>query len=748
MDITCSVYWMLGSYNTITYNEIDLLGRVISRTADDNSATFLWDTLKHGLLTQHSNDNVTKIFTFDSNARVATTTILVDSKSYITTNSYDGNYGRLKSMEYPNALTVGYKYNSNGYLSEEFNAQSDYNYRTITELNSFGNITQATLGDSAADINLTNNYHDVSGQMLSSSAMGNYLGARNTIHSLGYDSYDSYGNLTTASNGAINGDNIMIASEVFTYDSLHRLNTAQVTAGGTSATINYGYDAVGNFTHKSDYSANNNSAYSYVSSTNKLNQVTLKNNAIVTFGYDDKGNQTKRNNVTELTYNSFNKPLTINKNAASLTFNYGADLMRYKQQRTVGGKTITTHYIDKHYEVEIKGANTTTKAYISDVAIISDGDQVGDKSIRFTLRDRLGSATTFADHNGNGTSYRYFDPFGKPRIGDRSLLSSLGLNPRLVDNPLDIDMATRKGFTDHEHLDEVELIHMNGRVYDYNVGRFMSVDPFIQEPGNSQSINPYSYIMNNPLSGTDPTGYVSEKDAAAPTQTVTGSRLRRDIKESDTQGGQITGVGGTVKFSGTFSGGSNGADSNSGGAPKGTVETTDIKPNLTTPTSKDEKNLVGSSVITITNRDGSTTIKKINDYGADHDMEVEATINLRKGVYLKSDEFRDKLLALSKKFSGAGVDVISGYRTQAQQDELRKSNPDAAKISPHTITEAADIKIPGYSRQDVWKGAYDLNLFRRVNLYNNPVRGIHVDMKGKERLFQKQWYRKTRADYD
>jgi hypothetical protein len=50
---------------------------------------------------------------------------------------------------------------------------------------------------------------------------------------------------------------------------------------------------------------------------------------------------------------------------------------------------------------------------------------------------------------------------------------------------------------------------MNGRVYDYNLGRFLSVDPFIQAPGNSQSMNPYSYIMNNPLAGTDPSGYRS-----------------------------------------------------------------------------------------------------------------------------------------------------------------------------------------------------------------------------------------------
>ncbi len=71
-------------------------------------------------------------------------------------------------------------------------------------------------------------------------------------------------------------------------------------------------------------------------------------------------------------------------------------------------------------------------------------------------------------------------------------------------------MATRRGFTDHEHLDEVELIHMNGRVYDYNVGRFLSVDPIVHS--GSQGINPYSYIMNNPLSGTDPSGYAPEQE--------------------------------------------------------------------------------------------------------------------------------------------------------------------------------------------------------------------------------------------
>jgi RHS repeat-associated protein len=65
----------------------------------------------------------------------------------------------------------------------------------------------------------------------------------------------------------------------------------------------------------------------------------------------------------------------------------------------------------------------------------------------------------------------------------------------------------RPAYTGHENLPEVSLVHMNGRVYDPNVSHMLSADPFVQFPGDGQSHNRYSYVFNNPLRYTDPSGF-------------------------------------------------------------------------------------------------------------------------------------------------------------------------------------------------------------------------------------------------
>ncbi len=52
---------------------------------------------------------------------------------------------------------------------------------------------------------------------------------------------------------------------------------------------------------------------------------------------------------------------------------------------------------------------------------------------------------------------------------------------------------------------------MNGRIYDPTLGRFLQADPHIQATTNSQHYNRYSYVLNNPLSYTNPSGYFFSK---------------------------------------------------------------------------------------------------------------------------------------------------------------------------------------------------------------------------------------------
>ncbi len=93
------------------------------------------------------------------------------------------------------------------------------------------------------------------------------------------------------------------------------------------------------------------------------------------------------------------------------------------------------------------------RAYIDDIAVLSWTPEQKHKLL-YTLRDRLGSATTLVNHDAQITSRRYFDPFGRTSSASAS-------NTQFTD--LSITNRYRRGFTDHEHLNEQQLIHMNGR---------------------------------------------------------------------------------------------------------------------------------------------------------------------------------------------------------------------------------------------------------------------------------------------
>lgn len=58
-----------------------------------------------------------------------------------------------------------------------------------------------------------------------------------------------------------------------------------------------------------------------------------------------------------------------------------------------------------------------------------------------------------------------------------------------------------------QRLDSTGLYFYNARYYDPSIGRFISADTLVPSFANPQAFNRYSYVYNNPLKYTDPSGH-------------------------------------------------------------------------------------------------------------------------------------------------------------------------------------------------------------------------------------------------
>ncbi len=86
------------------------------------------------------------------------------------------------------------------------------------------------------------------------------------------------------------------------------------------------------------------------------------------------------------------------------------------------------------------------------------------EAVEYTHRDHLGSIDAVSDASGSETANLAYDPYGQRREGGYSAQSS---------TIADLTGSSVRGYTDHEHLDRTGFVHMNGRVYDPRIGRFL-----------------------------------------------------------------------------------------------------------------------------------------------------------------------------------------------------------------------------------------------------------------------------------
>ncbi len=405
-------------------------------------------------------------------------------------------------------------YNARGFLTHTQDLRNgDTLYRT-RRTNERGQVTQADIGPYGRAMI----YDNASGQLKQQVAyLGGiiYLGTTPDPLSIQHISYrwDLVGNLLSRHNQSSmrnsgNNSSNRNLQESFCYDSLNRLiktnigTTATSTCQGLSSSAqDLRYDSIGNIKYK-------NGVGSYSFHANRPHAVSSTGNG-VSYSYDSNGNMTSDTSGRSLQYSTFDKPLTIGKGNHVSTFAYGPDRSRYLQidsNSSVAAKNKTTIYLGNveritqndgtiEWRRQVAGGQRT---YTTDASF----KMIGDESKRFIFKDHLGSVDVIADDLGNLEQSMSFDPWGARRQENSTL--ELLTTTQLFNFSDDI---TSRGFTGHEMLDELGLIHMNGRIYDATIARFMQADPFIQAATDIQMYNRYSYLRNNPLNATDPSGY-------------------------------------------------------------------------------------------------------------------------------------------------------------------------------------------------------------------------------------------------
>ncbi len=123
---------------------------------------------------------------------------------------------------------------------------------------------------------------------------------------------------------------------------------------------------------------------------------------------------------------------------------------------------------------------------------VQDG-VTGGNQVHYLFADHLGSTNVaYNTANSTATAQRYY-PWGSVRPGPNNALPT--------------------GYTFTGQLDSgLGLMYYGARFYDGALGRFIQPDTIVPQPGNPQALNRYSYVLNNPLRYTDPTGYYEEDE--------------------------------------------------------------------------------------------------------------------------------------------------------------------------------------------------------------------------------------------
>ncbi|MFG3697675.1 polymorphic toxin-type HINT domain-containing protein [Micromonospora sp. NPDC047620] len=332
--------------------------------------------------------------------------------------------------------------------------------------------------------------------------------------------YDASGNILRISDTPSSGTRDV---QCFTYDYLRRMERAWTSAstatdpcaGGPSVTgvggvapyhHAYTFDLTGNRKTETQYGTNGatliNRAYTYPTAgaaqphtLRQMTETTPQGDRLYSYEYDAAGNTTRRTKVGEdqtLVWDAEGNLESATDAAGKKTsFFYDVDGSRMLRKEPDS----TTLYLPG---MEIRLNHTTRATDATRYYTLPGGGTIVRKlnGLYYVASDHHGTGQATVDEGG-AITHRRSTPFGESR----------GSQPAPGQWP------TEKGFVNGNIDSTTGLVNIGAREYDMIAGRFISVDPIIDN-GDPQQMNGYAYANNNPISFSDPDGLKACSDDA------------------------------------------------------------------------------------------------------------------------------------------------------------------------------------------------------------------------------------------
>ncbi len=209
------------------------------------------------------------------------------------------------------------------------------------------------------------------------------------------------------------------------------------------------------------------------------------------FVYDEVGNMTSRKTGTEttsLTYDAESHLIEAGTDPENPDHQFVYDGDGSRVLTIVDG--VTTAYPGDHYEYEV--SSEITRQYYNGggrVAMRVSGDpEPSHNGVFYTLGDHMGSTSLTVDESGAVVAELRYKAWGETRYAD-------GETP------------TTWRYTGQRQEEGLGLYYYRARWYDPYLNRWIQPDTIVPSLSNPQSLNRYTYVNNNPLRYTDPSGH-------------------------------------------------------------------------------------------------------------------------------------------------------------------------------------------------------------------------------------------------